>query len=337
MKIVYKYRIGQKVKITKNNYCFSNRKLADGIFGKEVEIIERGFIYEDTSSHRRRSPKDELRVLQLFYYIKDGYNESSGRYVRIYEDMIDGVSNYEEVEEKVYASDGNEIIPFVTMIYSDVLIKRDNNTVIANTRFSFSTKGTCVGVKKNGEFYIDKYKDDNNKYEVKIAREFLCYYIPKNPDDEKRSRQDAAAYGYLTWEKPKYGKIFTKIPDNYPEIFIDTLFSDDFYGNKQYVELSFREKDSSCAKERIEWLKHFGVYEKVYQLFLERLNPTQKALLEDAERMDEFIKNAKDEICKLPIEKIIALSKIIDEVTNTDKATKAFDVKYNYKIDELTL
>ena len=46
MKIVYKYRIGQKVKIIKNDYyLISDKKLIDGIVGKEVEIIERGFIY----------------------------------------------------------------------------------------------------------------------------------------------------------------------------------------------------------------------------------------------------------------------------------------------------
>ena len=322
MKIVYKYRIGQKVKIIKNDYyLLSDKKFIDGIVGKEVEIIERGFIYEDDSSHRRKNPKDETRSLQMFYYIKDGYREFPGSYVRIYEDMIDGVSNYEEVDECVYASDGNEIIPFVTRLYSDVLIKRDENTTVANTRFSFANEGMCVGIKKNGEFY--KNKEENHEYEVKIAREFLCYFIPKNPDGEKIPRQDSAAYGSLTWEKPKWGKVFTKIPDNYPEIFVDTLFSKDFYGQPSYVELSFREEDSSTAKERIEWLKHFGVYEKVYQLFLERLNPEQKRLLAYAERMDEFIKNAKDEICKLSNKEIIALSKIIDEVKNT------FDVEYN--------
>jgi hypothetical protein len=321
MKIVYKYRIGQKVKIIKNDYyLLSDKKFIDGIVGKEVEIIERGFIYEDDSSHRRRNPKDETRSLQMFYYIKDGYREFPGSYVRIYEDMIEGVSNYEEVEEHVYASDGNEIIPFVTRLYSDVLIKRDENTTVANTRFSFANEGMCVGIKKNGEFY--KNKEENHEYEVKIAREFLCYYIPKNPGDEKIQRQDSAAYGSLTWEKPRWGKIFTKIPDNYPEIFVDTLFSHDFYGENSYVELSFR-GEKSTAKDRIEWLKHFGVYEKVYQLFLERLNPEQKALLADAERMDEFIINAKDEICKLSNKEIIALSKIIDEVKNT------FDVEYN--------
>ena len=72
MKIVYKYRIGQKVKIIKNDYyLLSDKKFIDGIVGKEVEIIERGFIYEDDSSHRRRDPKDETRSLQMFYYIKD--------------------------------------------------------------------------------------------------------------------------------------------------------------------------------------------------------------------------------------------------------------------------
>ena len=320
MKIVYKYRIGQKVKIIKNDYyLLSDKKFIDGIVGKEVEIIERGFIYEDDSSHRRRTPKDETRSLQMFYYIKDGYREFPGSYVRIYEDMIEGVSNYEEVDERVYASDGNEIIPFVTRLYSDVLIKRDENTTVANTRFSFANEGMCVGVKKNGEFY--KNKEENHEYEVKIAREFLCYYIPKNPGDEKIPRQDSAAYGSLTWEKPRWGKIFTKIPDNYPEIFVDTLFSHDFYGENSYVELSFRE-ERSASKDRIEWLKHFGVYEKVYQLFLERLNPEQKTLLAEAERMDEFIINAKDEICKLSNKEIIALSKIIDDVKNT------FDIEY---------
>ena len=320
MKVVYKYRIGQKVKIIKNDYyLLSDKKFIDGIVGKEVEIIERGFIYEDDSSHRRRDPKDETRSLQMFYYIKDGYREFPGSYVRIYEDMIEGVSNYEEVDERVYASDGNEIIPFVTRLYSDVLIKRDENTTVANTRFSFANEGMCVGIKKNGEFY--KNKEENHEYEVKIAREFLCYYIPKNLGDEKIQRQDSAAYGSITWEKPRWGKIFTKIPDNYPEIFVDTLFSHDFYGENSYVELSFRE-ERSASKDRIEWLKHFGVYEKVYQLFLERLNPEQKTLLAEAERMDEFIINAKDEICKLSNKEIIALSKIIDEVKNT------FDIEY---------
>lgn len=322
MKIVYKYRIGQKVKIIKNDYyLLSDKKLIDRMVGKEVEIIERGFIYEDDSSHRRRDPKDETRSLQMFYYVKDGYREFPESYIRIYEDMIDAISNYEEVEEHVYAADGNEIIPFETRLYSDVLIKRDANTIVANTRFSFANEGMCVGIRKNGEFY--KNREENCEYEVKIAREFLCYFIPKNPDGEKIPRQDGAAYGTLTWEKPRWGKVFTKIPDNYPEIFVDTLFSKDFYGQHSYVELSFREEDSSSAKERIEWLKHFGVYEKVYQLFLERLNPEQKRLLDDAERMDEFIKNAREEICKLSNKKIIALSKIIDEVKNT------FDVEYN--------
>lgn len=322
MKIVYKYRIGQKVKIIKNDYyLLSDKKLIDRLVGKEVEIIERGFIYDNDSSHRRKDPKDEVRALETFYYIKDGYREFPGSYIRIYEDMIDAVSNYEEVEEHVYASDGNEIIPFETRLYSDVLIKRDANTIVANTRFSFANEGMCVGISKNSEFY--KNKEENCEYEVKIAREFLCYFIPKNPDGEKLPRHDSAAYGTLSWEKPKWGKIFTKIPDNYPEIFVDTLFSKDFYGQHSYVELSFREEDSSSAKERIEWLKHFGVYEKVYQLFLERLNPEQKTLLSNAERMDEFIKNAREEICKLSNKKIIALSKIIDEVKNT------IDVEYN--------
>lgn len=321
MKIVYKYSIGQKVKIIKNNYYLnSDKKFIDGIVGKEVEIIERGFIYENDFSHRRKDPKDETRSLEVFYYIKDVYREFPESYIRIYEDMIDAISNYEEVEEHVYASDGNEIIPFETRLYSDVLIKRDANTVVANTRFSFANEGMCVGIRKNGEFY--KNKEENQEYEVKIAREFLCYFIPKNPDGEKIPRQDGAAYGTLTWEKPRCGKVFTKIPDNYPEIFVDTLFSKDFYGQHSYVELSFRE-EKSTAKERIEWLKHFGVYEKVYQLFLERLNPEQKRLLDDAERMDEFIKNAREEICKLSNKKIIALSKIIDEIKNT------FDVEYN--------
>lgn len=322
MKIVYKYRIGQKVKIIKNDYyLLSDKKLIDRLVGKEVEIIERGFLYEDDSSHRRKEPKHETRALEVFYYVKDGYREFPGSYIRIYEDMIDAVSNYEEVEECVYSSDGNEIIPFVTRLYSDVLIKRDENTTVANTRFSFANEGMCVGIKKNGEFY--KNKEENQEYEVKIAREFLCYFIPKNPEGEKIPRRDSAAYGSLTWEKPKWGKVFTKIPDNYPEIFVDTLFSKDFYGQHTYVELSFREEDSSSAKERIEWLKHFGVYEKVYQLFLERLNPTQKKLLAEAERMDEFIINAKDEICKLSNKEIIALSKIIDE------AKIKFDIEYN--------
>ena len=322
MKIVYKYRIGQKVKIIKNDYyLLSDKKLIDRFVGKEVEIIERGFLYEDDSSHRRKEPKHETRALEVFYYVKDGYREFPGSYIRIYEDMIDAVSNYEEVEERVYSSDGNEIIPFVTRLYSDVLIKRDENTTVANTRFSFANEGMCVGIKKNGEFY--KNKEENQEYEVKIAREFLCYFIPKNPDGEKIPRQDSAAYGSLTWEKPKWGKVFTKIPDNYPEIFVDTLFSKDFYGQHTYVELSFREEDSSSAKERIEWLKHFGVYEKVYQLFLERLNPTQKKLLAEAERMDEFVINAKEEICKLSNKEIIALSKIIDE------AKFKFYIEYN--------
>lgn len=321
MKIVYKYRIGQKVKIIKNYYYLnSDNNFIDGIVGKEVEIIERGFIYEDDSSCRRRDPKDETRYLQTFYYIKDGYREFPGNYIRFYENMIDGVSNYEEVEEHVYASDGNEIIPFVTRLYSEVLIKRDENTTVANTRFSFANEGMCVGIKKNGEFY--KNKEENAEYEVKIAREFLCYYIPKNSDDEKIPRQDCTAYGNLSWEKPKWGKIFTKIPENYPEIFVNTLFSKDFYGQHSNLELSFREENHN-SKERIEWLKHFGVYEKVYQLFLERLNPEQKTLLDEAELLDEFIKNAKEEICKLSNKEIIALSKIIDEEKNT------FDVEYN--------
>lgn len=316
MNIVYKYRIGQKVKIIKNNYYLSFEKnTIDNLIGKEVEIIERGFIYEDDSPHTRKEIKSETRSLQMFYYIKGGYREFPGSYIRIYEDMIDGVSNYEEVDEHVYASDGNEIIPFETRLYSDILIKRDSNRVVANTRFSFANEGMCVGIMKNGEFY--KNKEENCEYEVKIAREFLCYYIPENPDDEKIPRRDAAAYGHLSWEKPSRGKIFTKIPNNYPEIFVDTLFSNDFYGEHSHVELIFRKENNSSAKERIEWLKHFGVYEKVYQLFLERLNPYQKTLLDEAERMDEFIKNAREEICKLSNKKIISLSNIIDEIKNT--------------------
>ena len=58
MKIVYKYRIGQKVKIIKNDYyLLSDKKLIDRLVGKEVEIIERGFIYDNDSSHRRKDPQ----------------------------------------------------------------------------------------------------------------------------------------------------------------------------------------------------------------------------------------------------------------------------------------
>ena len=68
MKIVYKYRIGQKVKIIKNDYyLLSDKKLIDRFVGKEVEIIERGFLYEDDSSHRRKEPKHETRALQPLF------------------------------------------------------------------------------------------------------------------------------------------------------------------------------------------------------------------------------------------------------------------------------
>ena len=62
---------------------------------------------------------------------------------------------------------------------------------------------------------------------------------------------------------------------------------------------------------------------KSVSVFFGKTQSNSKKLLADAERMDEFVKNAREEICKLSNKEIIALSKIIDE------AKIKFDIEYN--------
>ena len=308
MKVTYKYKIGQKVKLANVNFRGEYRRedFFKPYLGKEVTIIERGFVYDDDSFNKRLE-KDKIRF-EMFYYIDVDpyYNDSKNNYgnlTRIPESALDGCGAWEEVEESFKGIDGIEIVPFESKIY-DRIIERyersESNKVEtkANCNFVFATEGTCVGVRKNYEISCyrlnKKYQENYESREVKVAREFLTDFEPDEKHDWKtHPRQDAGAYGYETWHNLvirdyTLGSVMSSIPDNYAEIYVKTATTDSFLRQCEFNPFF----DCNFKWEIEQWLTRYGVYDKVKELW-EKYRPGENKKKSDAVKEHEkFLKTA---------------------------------------------
>lgn len=306
MKITYKYKIGQKVKLVNVNFRSEWRReeLLKPFLNKDVTIIERGFVYED-EAFTKRLQNDKIRF-EIFYYIDIDpyYTDFKNRYgnlVRIPESSLEGCGAFEEVEESFKGIDGIEIVPFETTIYSRVIERyKDENDKIeerANCNFTFATEGTCVGLRKNYSIDCRKLnKECQFKYEskeVKTAREFLTDFEPDEKHDWKPyPRLDASAYGYEQWNgltigDYTLGSLMSSIPDNYAEIYVKTATTGFF---KQCNFNPFF--DSNFKWEIEQWLTRYGVYDKVKELW-EKYKPGENKKNSDKIKENEkFLKDA---------------------------------------------
>lgn len=294
MEVTYKYRIGQKVRLKENFNNYKNHWRRDEslkeIQGQEVTILDRGFIYEDKTCNFRQYGKEKYE-LTIFYYIKEdpiianAEKYSNPEYTRIGEDCFEGEENYETVDEKFMSADGIEIIPKETKVYDELICWCDGKYV-ANCNFGFTNEGQVTGVSYNYEYHNSEQW--RNKH-VKIAREFLCYYQPKE-DGKIVWRGDAAGKGYETWAYlGNHSEVFVNIPENYPELYVETALGDCFYSVHECARTKHLDK-----WEVKEWLTHLGFYDKIKELYYSKV---PKELLEYNARqsvINEFIKDLND-------------------------------------------
>ena len=307
MEVTYKYRIGQKVRLKEkfNNYKYHwhREKSLEGMQGREVTILDRGFVFEDNTCNFRQYGKEQYE-LRVFYYIKEDpiianaekysnpiYTQigedcfANPEYTRIGEDCFEGEENYETVDEKFFTVDGVEIIPKETKVYNELLCWYEDRYV-ANCAFGFTNEGIVTGISYNYEYHPDMAFYIARNKRVKIAREFLCYYKPKE-NGKIVWRQDAAGKGYEMWAYlGEHSEVFAKIPENYPELYVETAFGEGFYSIHECVRANYID-----GWEVKEWLTHLGVYDKVKELYYSRI---PKGQLENNVRqivINEFIQD----------------------------------------------
>ena len=328
MKITYKYKIGQKVKLVKNKLynVLSRYEEIDKLIGQEVTIIERGFVIQD-KSYMLLNEKNAKIEQAVFYYIEeDPYHKrnSSWELSRFLEDGLEGDANWETVEERFETIDKVEIKPFETRVYSNVLTRCLNSEtkkpeIHINHNFVFAIYGLVVGLRKNYKISnydlkreYGQYKFINIKHEIKIAREFLTDFAPDEKHDNKpHPRQDCAAYGYESWEslcnQPRLGKVYAEIPRNYPQLYVDFVMHDDFARKIKFNPFF----DINFAWEIEQWFKHIGVYDKIKELWNEYKPGDNDERLQKIREHDEFLKRSKEFIKSLTSEQLEELKKML--------------------------
>lgn len=304
MNITYKYKVGQKVTLSKLNFTrdFQREKFFEKYLGKEVTIIARGFVYEDEGFNKRLN-EDRVRF-EMYYYIDidPWYKNSKERYghmTMIPESCLDGFGAWEEVDEQFISIDGANIVPFESRIYDRViechLDKNDKLIKKANCNFVFATEGTCVGIRKNYELsHSDFLWDRAETKEVKMSREFLTDFEPDEKHDWKtHPRQDAGAYGWESWtalcvSNPLLGSVYCAIPEDYAEIYVHTATTDKFLRKCEFNPFF----DCNFTWEIKEWLTRYGVYDKVKELW-EKYKPGEnKKKSEEVKAHEKFLKTA---------------------------------------------
>lgn len=325
MKITYKYRIGQKVTLSKLNLKGDFRREEDfqPFLDKEVTIIERGFVYEDETHHSRQA-NDKMRF-EIFYYIDvdpwyTSPNKHCGSLTKIPESCLDACGAWEEVDEKFTSVDGIDIVPLETRIYDRVIERyEEKGKVITKARcmFTFSTEGTCVGLRKNYEIhngYLNKKyaKDSYQVKDVKVSREFLTDFEPDEKHDWKtHPRQDAAAYGYESWinlcADPKLGSLFCTIPEDYAEIYVRTATTDSFLRKCGFNPFF----DSNFKWEIEQWLTRYGVYDQVKKLWEKAKPGENKRKSQEEKEHDKFVKTAQKFIDSLTDQQKEELKKML--------------------------
>lgn len=256
MKVVYKYKIGQKVKLTKVRYLNSyylDEDDQEELLNKEVTIINRGFDYGD-GMYGGPLKQDKLK-LTIFYYIA----EDPVIHTMFYEDAFEGEVFNEVVDEKPMSADRVEV-ELGTKLYDHVLVRSDGKLRV-NCNFVFASEGPCVRISKNYRSWNSSYdpkKEDEFTFES--CRTFLCQM---NIDGKIHKCGDARRYGHRT--EFYSDNTYTKIPDNFAELYVDTALDKEcFYGDRSIY-------DDNFAWEIEQWLRHFGVWEQVKTLYDSRV------------------------------------------------------------------
>lgn len=318
MKVFYKYQIGQEVVFngrSNNKLSWGRDKYLEKIKGKKVTIISRGFIFEDTGYFKRQR-NGETFELRIFYYIKeDPFLEetiTNDTMTCISEDCLDGIAHYEEVDEKFTTYDGVDIEVANTKVYDRLLAHSSKDVIAVNTRFSFTNFGTVMGIRKNYELSLSTLKITEergfecNKKEIKISREFLCYFKPSEEElktGKLRYRQDAAALDYESWSSLSwtnetgdyFSPVVANVPENFSELFVQTaLFSSGFY-----CVFDGSKPTHLDDWEVREWLNFLGVLEKTEKLYYEKLPEQFKKIRQEKIEERKFTDKVKEEFSKL--------------------------------------
>lgn len=259
MKITYKYKIGQKVKLTKVRYLNSyylDEKDQEELLNKEVTIINRGFDYSDSMCGGPLK-QDKLKLTIFYYIAEDPTEEHKTMY---YEDVFEGEVFNEVVDEKPLSADGVEV-EFGTKLYDSILVRSDGKLCV-NCKFVFASEGPCVRISKNYRHWDSSYEPKKeDEFTFESCRTFLCQM---NIDGKIYECGDARRYGNRT---TLYSDdTYTKLPDNFAELYVDTALDKDyFYGRISSIY------DGIFAWEIEQWLRHFGVWEQVKTLYDSRV------------------------------------------------------------------
>jgi hypothetical protein len=334
MKVFYKYQIGQEVVFNgmpNNKLSWGRDKYLEKIKGKKVTIISRGFIFEDTGYFKRKK-QDETFELKIFYYIKEDPWITEGNpndtMTCISEECLDGIAHYEEVDEKFITHDGVDIEVANTKVYDRLLAHSSKDVITVNTRFSFTNFGTVMGIRKNYEMSLSTLKNTEakgfecNKKEIKISREFLCYFKPTEEELESgklRYRQDAAALDYESWSSLSwtnetgdyFSPVVVNVPENFPELFVQSaLFSTGFYSVFDGSKATFLDD-----WEVREWLNFLGVLEQTEKLYYEKLPEQFKKIRQEKIEERKFTDKVKEELLKLTPKQLEIIEIVVSGIT----------------------
>ena len=336
MKVFYKYQIGQEVVFNgkpNNKISWGRDKYLERIKGKKVTIISRGFVFEDTGYFKRQK-NNETFELRIFYYIKEDPWIEDGNpndiMTGISEDCLDGIARYEEVDEKFITYDGIDIEVADTKVYDRLLAHASEGNVVVNTRFSFTTFGTVMGVRKNYEMSLSSLKNTEARglecvrKEIKISREFLCYFKPTKEELESgklRYRQDSAAFGYESWSSlswinemgDSFSPVIVNIPKDFSELYVQTaLFSNGFYSVFDGAKPTHLDE-----WEIREWLDFLGVLEQTEKLYYEKLPEHYKKIRQERLEEKKFTIKVKEELSKLTPKQLEIMEIVLSGITRT--------------------
>lgn len=295
MEVLFKYKIGQKVKLKSNN--LRNWQYRDEAFaplvGKEVTIWERGFQIEEVIGNWQKPNFMDKYHIEIIYYIKEDIvfdKERQGRddFTRIPEDCLEGEDTQDLTTVRFFSSDGRVLEP--NMHVYGGLVDYYNNVRQANTRFSFCTYGRITGFKKNWERANNIWDKERLHEQIQIEREFLGYFAPENGEAPK-PRHDCAAIGYRSWWETQYKSIHVNPPCDYVKLYVNTALSNEFNGMSGRYPFDDWEIRS--------WLDHMGILEKTKELYDTKAPEVGIKSKTEKEEKEKFEKKANDILAQL--------------------------------------
>lgn len=301
MKVTYKYKIGQKVKLLSDNTIDCSHFSEDAkkqIIGKEVTIVNRGFEYGD-DKYGGELIKDKIRK-RIFYYIAEDPYIESGNVSMFNECAFEGEVFNEVVNEHPKMGDGIEV-KLGDIVYDHVIDVYDGK-MVPNCSFSFAGEGPLVQIRKNYRYWdasFDPRKMDDF-YIFTLCRTFLCKYLIDGKivvaGDARRPGERTDFYAYTG---------IAKIPDNYAELFIETMFDGDAF---HHIDGLY---DRHYSWDVEQWLMHFGVWEQVKKAYEERTGDTVEEREIEKQKEQRELDNLKEIINTLTPEQIKKLKTLL--------------------------